>query len=686
MTNRILQNSIARSSTAQSSTAQTSITQSSTAQTSAAQSYTAQAMWGRLVICQRGASRAIIALTLCLTQLTWAQQAAQPQLGPLPQPLSTQQTGIDPIRPTAPIYKRPYVPATIPPVRLGNSARLQSLIRAGKLYLSPHDAIALALENNIDLEVARYTPLTLAWQLERSQAGGALPGVPSGASQASSVTSGQGVQGSQAAAGVSGGGGSSTGGAAGNATVSQIGPVAQTLDPSLQEASTFAHRTPLQANATQSQTLALVDDSRNQSGTYQEGFHTGGSVSVSFKDSYLRENSPTDILNPSVAQSLSLSIQHNLLQGFGVAVNERNITVARNNLAMSDLGFRTAVSRTIATVLNSYWTLVGDYENLKAKQEALDTASRFVSENQKRVDLGALAPFDLVTSKTQLATSNLDLVTALTSLAQDELQLKNLISRNGTADPALAGVSILPTGTITIPDTDDTPAIKFLVTKAFANRSDLQSDQVNLKNSEISNIGTTNGLLPSVQAFVQLTDSGLAGAAHTVQGQSPNSFLVGGAGTALRQVFGRDYPSDAVGVFASVSVNNRQAQGDFGIDQLQLRQSQLTTSQTRNQVEVDITNSVVALRQARARYEAAHANVQLQLELLDGERKKFAAGESTSFNVVQQQRDLATARASELSALVTYQSARINLDSITGTVIEANGVTLAEAKTGRVAQ
>jgi outer membrane protein len=311
-------------------------------QNSIVQTSIPQSMWGRHSCLRTGfpaspaakGGRVLIALTLCFTQFTWAQQ---PQLGPVPQPLSTQQTDINPIRPTAPIYKRPYVPATIPPVRLGNSARLQSLIRAGKLYLSPHDAIALALENNIDLEVARYTPISLAWQLERSQAGGALPGVPSGASQASSVTNGQGVLGSQAAAGVSGGGNSSSGGNAGNATVSQIGPVAQTLDPSIQEASTFAHRTGLQANATQSQTLALVDDSRNHTGSYQQGFLTGGSISVSYKDSYLKENSPTDILNPSDAQSLSLSIQHNLLQGFGIAVNERNITVARNNLAMSDL-------------------------------------------------------------------------------------------------------------------------------------------------------------------------------------------------------------------------------------------------------------------------------------------------------------------------------------------------------------
>ena len=618
--------------------------------------------------------RALIAIALSFSQLVWAQQ------------VTSQQTDIEPVRPQARIFVRPYEPATIPPAPLSNSERLRSLIRAGKLYLSPHDAVALALENNIDIEVARYTPVLLEWQLERSQAGGALPGVPSAASQAGAVTNGQGVLGSQAAAGVSGGGGSSTGGNAGNASVTQIGPVAQTLDPSFSETSTFAHRTALQANATQSLTAALVDDSRNSSATYQQGFLTGGSASLTFKDSYLKENSPTDLLNPSVAQSLSLTVQQNLLQGLGRAVNERSIVVARNNLAMSDLGFRTTVLRTVATVLNSYWALAGDYEDLKAKQDALDTARQFVADNQKRVDLGALAPIDLVTSKSQLANSLLDLVNSQTSLTQDELQLKNLISRTGTADPVLEGVFIVPTGTISISDADSTLSVKDLVAKAFANRSDLQSDQANLKNTEISNIGTTNGLLPSVQGFAQVSNSGLAGAAHNVYGQAPNAFLVGGAGTALRQVFGRDYPTEALGVFSNVTLNNRQAQADYGIDQLSLRQSQLTVTSTRNQVEVDVTNSVVALRQARARYEAAHANLQLQQELLDGEQKKFALGESTSYNVIQQQRDLAAAKASELGALVTYQSARINLDSITGTIIEASGVTLAEAKTGHVSQ
>lgn len=613
--------------------------------------------------------REATAVAGCFAQLVCAQQAV-----------------IAPVRPVGPLYKRPYMQATVPGIRLGNSARLQGLIRAGKLYLSPHDAIALALENNIDIEVARYQPLMLEWQLERSQAGGALAGVPSGSSQANSVTSGQGVQGSQAAAGVGGGGGAAGGGNAGNATISQVGPVAQTLDPSFSEVTTFSHRTTPQANSSQSQTSALVDAARNHSATYQQGFLTGGSVSVSFRDSYLKENSPTNSLNPSVAQSVSVSINQNLLRGFGVAVNERNIVVARNNFSMSDLSFRTTVSRTVASVLNTYWALANAYEDVKAKQEALDAAQRFVDENQKRIDLGALAPFDLVTSKNQLATANLAMVTSQTSLAQNELQLKNLLSRTGTADPILAGVSIVPTGTITVPDADENLDVKALVAKAFTNRSDLESTRQSLKNAEISGVGTRNGLLPSAQVFATVTNSGLAGTPHTVGGQRPDPYFTGGAGTALGQVFRRNFPTENVGVFASASLGNRQAQADFGIDQLQLRQDQLASSASRNQVEVDVTNSVVALHQARARYQAAHANLVLQQQLLDGEQKKFGLGESTSYNVIQAQRDLAAAKASELASIVSYQSARISLDSITGTVIEANGVTLAEAKSGVLPQ
>ena len=130
----------------------------------------------------------------------------------------------------------------VPPIRLSDSDRSKVLIRAGKLYLSVQDALALALENNIDIESARYNASLLAWNLERSQAGGALPGVPSGATQSASVQNGQGVRCSQQAAGVSLPGSRGGSSSVSNATVAQVGPVTPELDPSIQETTAFSHR------------------------------------------------------------------------------------------------------------------------------------------------------------------------------------------------------------------------------------------------------------------------------------------------------------------------------------------------------------------------------------------------------------------------------------------------------------
>jgi len=255
--------------------------------------------------------------------------------------LAAEDPTIDPVRPSAPIVIRPYLPPYIPPIRLNNSARLGGLIRAGMLYLTVQDAIALALENNIDIEVARYNPILADWQLERSQAGGALPGVPSSAGQAGNVASGQGVAGSQAAAGVTTGGNGNGGPSASNATIAQIGPISQTLDPTIQENTVLSHQTAPEANATQTVLPVLISNTKNSTFSYQQGFEIGGNVTFSYRDSYLNENAPTDVLNPSSAPSVSISYQQNLLRGFGIAVNTRTIRVSQINVNTSEQTFKT---------------------------------------------------------------------------------------------------------------------------------------------------------------------------------------------------------------------------------------------------------------------------------------------------------------------------------------------------------
>jgi outer membrane protein TolC len=602
--------------------------------------------------------------------------------------LAADDAAIDPVRPSAPVVVRPYLAPYIPPIRLVNSGRLANLARAGMLYLTVQDAIALALENNIDLEVARYNPILADWQLERSQAGGALPGVPSSAAQAGNVANGQGVAGSQAAAGVSTGGNGNGGLSATNATIAQIGPISQTLDPTIQENTVLSHQTAPQANATQTVLPVLISNTRNSSFTYAQGFVIGGNVTMSYRDSYLNEDAPTDVLNPSSAPSLTITYQQNLLRGFGIGVNARTIRVSQLNVMASEQNFKTQVSATVNQVLNLYYALAAGYEDIKAKTNAVEVAQQFYQNSGIQERAGTLARLDVTTAESQLASAQYDLVNSQTNLEQQEVQLKNLLSRTGIADPLLASVRIIPLDRIAVPETDDLPPLKDLLQMAFANRSDLASERLGLTSSEISSLGTRNGIQPLLLAIAGESAAGLSGTPRTAVSsfgvETSDPYFNGGIGTAVSQVLRRNFPTNRVAGVFQTPLRNDQAQADFAIDQLQLRQSQIQLNKDLNQVAVDISNYSVALRQARGRYRAAVQTRILQQRLLAAEQKKLAGGASTPFNVVQQQRDLSTAQSAEIAALVDFSNARLALDQTLGTTLEVNHVALEDARAGKV--
>ena len=620
--------------------------------------------------CQ-SALRLVVAMLLCAS-LAWAQQ----------------DSSIAPVAPHAPAILRPYLAPEVPPVRLANSPRLSETVRAGTIYLTLQDAIALALENNIDLEVARYNPLIAEWNLTRSKAGGALPGVPSNASQAGSVASGQGVAGSQQAAGVSAPGTSSGHVQSTNATVSQIGPVTPTLDPIIQEASTFSHTTSLYPDSAASGTPNLVDGTRAHTASIQEGFLTGGTVTLTYSDHYLNENSPTDVLNPTSAPSLSISAQQYLLNSGGVAVNARFITVAKMNRDASDLAFQTTVTNVVSQVLNAYYSLQAADEDLKAKSSAAETATTFLANVKEQVRIGSLAPSETINAESLAITAEQARVDSETTRKQQEIQLKNLLSRNGTADAVLAGARILPVDPIRIPEHDDLAPLEELVKQALANRTDLASERESEAAAAVSNLGTRNGVLPFAVVGGSESQAGIAGTGRTVvfngQPVTPNPYFVGGIGTALGQVFRRDFPSESIFGGYEMAFRNRAALADYAVDQLQFRQTQLTTRKDLNQVQVDVQNYVIALRQARARYDAAVRNRTLQEQLYSSERRRFDLGASIPYNVTQQQRDLIAAQNSEMTALVAYVTARIGLDRTTGAILSANHVSLGEARQGKV--
>ncbi len=601
---------------------------------------------------------------------------------------------ITPVRPKSAMIIRPYKAPFVPPAPLQNTGRLASLIRGGKLYLTAQDAIALALENNIDIEVARYTPILDAWNLERAEAGGALPGVPSGASQAGSVAKGEGVRGSQAAAGVTAGGSGGSGNGGGNATITQIGPVTPNLDPVFQDNTTFSHFSLPQANLSQALVTNLIDNTKNFTDSLQLGFLTGGQASITYSDSYLNENAPTTVVNPQSAPNLQISVQQNFLAGFGVAVNSRTINIAKMNLNIDDLNFKAEVITVVVNVLNLYYGLVANYEALRASQSSLAAAEQFYANNKKQVELGSMAPLDVTTAEAQVATSQQDLVTAETNVQTSELQLKNALSRDGNADPLLANAEIIPLDRIEVPDQDVLPPLKEMISQARKNRVSIAAEKLNLQVAQTNSLGTSNNVLPQLAGFASASDAGLSGASRpfcqaTPQGQqcqTPDPSLVGGFGNALSQVFRRTYPTESGGVFFSARLRNRQNQADYSIDQLTIAQTKLQDAKDLNQIAVDVSNQVVALQQARARYQAAVKNRVLEQQLLDAEQKKFSLGASTPYNVVTQQRDFAAAQSSEVAALVAYSNARVALDETLGDTLEQNHVSIKEAMAGHIAR
>ena len=588
-------------------------------------------------------------------------------------------------KPDWPVIIRPWMPTSVPPSRMANSDRLRGMIRGGKLYLTVQDAIALAIENNLDLEVDRYGPTVAAWGLERAQAGGLLPGVTSGRSQVGQVASGQGVSGSQSSAGVSGGGGG-TGGGGGGATVSQIGPVTPNLDPVLRNTTLFSHQTSPQVNPVQSQTAALVDASRIYNTNLQQGFLTGGFVRLSANDSYLNENAPSDVLNPSVAPVVQLYFQHPLAAGFGVAVNSRFIRVAENGVRASGYTFRSELLNLVSTVLNLYWDLVSDTNDAKAKQNALDVSQKFLDDTKQQIQLGTLARVDAYRAESELATRKRELIISQAAVQQQENLLKNAISRNGLADPLLDSAQIVPVDSIQVPATDDLPPLRDLVARALANRPDLMVTKINQESAQASALGTANGVLPNVQVAGQVWNSGLAGRPNPDSPLTPSPEFLGDLGRAVGEIFRADYKNEAAVGYVAVSIHNRVAQGDYGVDQLTMRQSDLAVVRERNQLVVDISNYVVGLRQARARYSVAKDATALQKELLEKEQQKFSLGGSTLNDLITAQRAFADAQSVEVAALGTYSRARVSLDQVLGQTLEVNHVSVGEALAGKVAR
>ncbi|HTB12358.1 MAG TPA: TolC family protein, partial [Bryobacteraceae bacterium] len=443
-----------------------------------------------------------------------------------------------------------------------------------------------------------------------------------------------------------------------------------------------------QQNTVTTGTTSLVTTSTVANFNVQQNFATGGSATLSYNNTFSDQNSLLNSFNPVTTAYLDLTFTQPLLQGFGIATNNRPIRVAKNNLKAADIVFKQQVIVTVQTVVQAYWLLVSANEDVEVKRKALALSQKLYSDNQKQVDVGSLAPIEIVRAEAEVASDEQALVTSQTTVLQQETILKNALSRNGLANPAVAAARIVATDHIRIPAQENLEPIQALFAVAVENRPELQQSRIQLENQKILLTGTRNLMLPTLSAFGDLRNTGLAGDANALAaaGTPQNPFFLGGYGNVLGQVFSRNFPNYSVGLQLSIPLRNRNAQANYTTAAVNLRQSELSVQRLINQIHVDVQNAMITVEQARAQYSAAVKSRILQQQTLDAEQKKYAVGASTPFLVIQAQRDLATAGGTEVVAEATYVQARLQLDVATGRALSVYNIEIDEAKKGRIAK
>lgn len=577
----------------------------------------------------------------------------------------------------------PYRQRSVPPINLANSDRLESLVRGGNLYLSAQDVIALALENNLDIEIQRYGPLLNKEVTKRTEGGGAIRsvGVPVAAGPQSVSLTGVTVSPtavSTSVTGVSSGGGITT----------VLGPTIPSLDPQFFFYANFAHNTSPQSNTFLTGTTSLIVENRTYQAQISKYSDFGTYSQLTYTSQWNKFNSLSFNINPYSNATLDFQISQNLLQGFGKPVLGRSIRVSKNNEKVSDLQFKQQVITTISAILNLYWDLVSFNQDLKARKDELATAQALFEDNKKQVQIGTLAPIEVTRAESQVYASQQDLLISQTNLLQQETVLKNALSRNGVASPTLAEVHVIPLDHIEVPPSDNLKPIDELVQEALSKRVEIAQDRVNIDSNKINLVGIKNGLKPSLQVFADVNNNGLSGPANVLGPDQvePVPYLTGGYSNVLAQIFRRNFPGYSAGFSLNIPLRNRAAQSDYVTSALELRQSELTLQKAINQVRVDVQNAVIGLRQARVRYDSAVKARILQQQTLDADKKKYTLGASTVFQVVQDQQNLATAESAETQALANYSHARIAFDQSLGTTLDVNQVSLNEALSGHVAR
>ena len=586
-----------------------------------------------------------------------------------------------------------FLPTTIGKASFANSVRLADLVKDGKIYLSLSDALALAIENNYDIAIARYDLDIADTDILRTRTGAVPLGAPSGlvtgtlGGSTSALATGGGPGGTTVG---SGGAGSGTSGI--TFSTQGAGPTPEALDPALAGTIQFERAYAPQVNTLFSGGLPKLDTNTDlYNFTVNQGFVTGTALQAGITNSRVTTDNPFSDYSPSLNSVFKATVTQHLLQGAGIWVNKRFMYQAINDRRITDSSFRQQLLYTVNQVESIYWGLVQAYQDVQSKQHALDQSSQLLSDNQKQLQIGTMAPLDVVNAESTVATDKQALISAQSALNYQQQVIKQAIARN-LNDPALSAAPVIPTDRVSLEQIpEETQPVETLVTEAFKQRPELEQAFLTLRNDEITLKGARNALLPTLDAYAFYGSNALGGVQSptaldflTGKNYAPGTFPDVGYGTVLQNLFNSSASDKGIGFTLNIPLRNRYAQSVQERSLMEYRQAELRMEQLYTQIRMQVVNAMYALTNDRAQVQAATTARDFNQQSLDAEVKKLHLGASTTANVLQQQRNLAIAEDNLIAANGTYAKDRASLYQTLASTLQHYGINLPDAASGNV--
>jgi outer membrane protein TolC len=577
----------------------------------------------------------------------------------------------------------------VPPPSMVNSRRLMEVVRDGKLYLSLQDAISLALENNLDLVIARYNLPIAQTDVQRTAAGGILRGVNTGVVTGTPGGGGEGAGAGTGAGGTTAGAGGAGAGSAGivSSTLGTGVPVPE-FDPQISANAYVDHTAQLPTTLLGGVNLYKYNSTYGDIG-YNQNFPTGTSLQVDWVNQRKTSNGTFDFLSPALTSRMAVTVSQQLLAGFALGPNLRFLRIARTDLKISDIAFRAQVIATVTQICDIYWDLVSAYDDEQVQERSVTFATDTLNTSRKQLELQAIPAMDVLKAESDLAVRQQDLTVARTNLELQELYMKNAITR-ALDDPVLQEMPVVPTDRIATQIQPMTEPVQDMIADALRNRTELQETTLDLQNRALSRQSARNALLPSLSIYGLYVGTGLAG--QKSPNYNPNAFGVPipvppvppAYGGALQSVFANNAPEYQVGLKLNIPLRNRIAKADQYRTELEYRQAQVFAEQLKKRISIEVRNASYALEQAASRVDAARKASDLAAKTLDIMQKEQKLGAGSNQMTLSAEHDLALAQSALVAAETAYEKARIEVRRATGSVLEDYGISIADAKSGVV--